>query len=58
MGPSWGQVLQSYTPSSFFHPFEAPAHRRIMHTQMRRDLVQPIAMFLVRLKDASIVAPF
>jgi hypothetical protein len=29
-----------------------------MHTQMRRDLVQPIAMFLVRLKDASIVAPF
>ena len=61
--PPWvriacGQVLQSYISSSLFHPFEAPAHRRIMHTQVRRDLVQPIAMLLVRLKDATIVALF
>lgn len=58
MQPSWGQVLQSYISSSFFHPFQAPAHRRIMHTEMRGDLGEPIAMLLVRLNDSSIVAPF
>jgi hypothetical protein len=50
--------LQSHTPSSLLHPFEAPAHRRIVHPQMRRDLVEPIAVLLVRLNDSSIVASF
>ncbi len=54
----WGQVLQSYIWSSFFHPFETPAHRCIVHPQMRRDLVEPIAMLLVRLNDSSIVSSF
>ena len=28
------------------NPFEPPAHRRKVHAQMRRDLVEPIAMLL------------
>ena len=35
-----------------------PAHHCITHPQMRRNLVEPIAMLLVRLNDSSIVSSF
>jgi len=50
-----GQVLQSCIWSSFFHPLEPSAHRRIVHSQILRDLVERIAKLLVRQNDLSIV---
>ena len=42
-----GQVLQSRISALLLGPFELPTHRRIMHSQVRRDLVEPITMLLV-----------
>ena len=47
--------MQSHITLTFLDPFEVPAHRRIMHSQMRRDLAKLIAMLLVCLKHCWIV---
>ena len=52
------QVLRSRISALLLGPFEMSIHRRTMHSPVRRDLVEPITMLLVWLKDSSSSIPF